>query len=79
MNEEIEQRIENLERRVAANRAAITLLVTLLAKELGANPVHEALIATGKAIPNNGDESLEEVREFFVTLAAMATNKYWNG
>ena len=76
MNEEIEQRIENLERRVSANRAAITLLATILAKELGPDPVHEALIATGKAIPNNGDESLEEVRELFVTLAAVATNKY---
>lgn len=78
MNEELDERITNLERRVFANRTAITLLVSILAKELGAEPVHEALISAGKAIPDHGDESLEEVREVFVTLAAVTTKKYWN-
>lgn len=76
MNQEIEERIANLERRVIANRAAITLLVAVLSKEFGAEAVHEAIISTGKAIPAGDDESFEEVRELFVTLAAIAANKH---
>lgn len=78
MNEEIEERISNLERRVIANRTAITLLVSVLSKELGAETVHEALVSIGKAIPADEDESLDEIRELFVTLATVATRKYWD-
>lgn len=72
MEEGFEERLALLERRVVANRAAITAVVGALTQTSIGKDVHDMLIQVGRETPDTGDEGLEEIKELFVTLATIA-------
>ena len=79
MEEDVYERLARLERRVIANRTAISLLTVVLAKLTDKDAVLEAIRITGNLLPETGEspeetESLEEAKELFVTLATAAAS-----